>query len=176
MLYFIYCGYACLIYQVLASLHSAAFTLSQVKRHTVSAIDIPALPLPMLISYSCTECAMLLSHPITHSPAVRYLRLNTSVAETQLQSICHIVQYHCILLHYMPHISTLQVVYDVIFLVIMASILCGYLLRECGYGWQYFRCFLCLIQHALPTLLSQASCIIHRTSFYMFLGQPCGGI
>ncbi len=41
MLCFIYCGYAKLICRVLAPLHSAAFTLLQVKRHTVSAIDHP---------------------------------------------------------------------------------------------------------------------------------------
>jgi len=55
--------------------------------------------------------------------------------------------YSPVSLHYMPHISTFQVVYDVIFLVIMASTLCK-VLWDSGYGWQYFRCFLCLIQSA----------------------------
>jgi hypothetical protein len=41
MLCFIYCGFAYLICRVLASLHFASFTLLQVKRHTVSAIDHP---------------------------------------------------------------------------------------------------------------------------------------
>ena len=82
--------------------------------------------------------------------------------------------YSPVALRYMPHISTLQVVYDVIFLVIMSSTLWNKL-WDGGYGWQYFRCFLCLIQRT-----HSASChctLYHSPHLPLFvLGQPCRGI
>ena len=117
------------------------------------------------------------SHPHTvHSAHKRYLFPRPSVAVSQLQRISHIVQYHFIAFRYMPHISTLQVVYDVIFLVIMASIRCVVVLRMEGYGWQYFQCFLCLMQRVHCASSINTPCIIHSTSFYLFWWQPCGCI
>ena len=82
--------------------------------------------------------------------------------------------YSPVSLRYMPHISTLQVVYDVIFLDIMSSALC-----RCsgmaamagsisGASCAWYRV-------PIPPA-TYAPCIIHRTSFYLFWGQPCRGI
>lgn len=121
MLCFIYCGYAWLICRVLAPLHSTAFTLLQVKRHTVSTIDHPGSPtdnthiLHLHREYNYTISALYTLCRYKISPANRF---SGRVAVTAQKP------YSPVSLHYMPHISTLQVVYDVIFLVIMSSSLC----------------------------------------------------
>ena len=48
-------------------------------------------------------------------------------------------------------------------------------LLDGGYGWQYFRCFLCLIKHAHSA--SCMSTLYHSPHLLLFvLGQPCRGI
>jgi hypothetical protein len=72
----------------------------------------------------------------------------------------------------MSHISTLQVVYDAIFLVIM-SLLCLFSLQSGGYGWQYFHCFLYLCHVStsciLPTLHLHHACMSHLPQFILFV-------
>ena len=176
MLCFIYCGYAKLICRVLASLHSAAFTLSQVKRHTVSAIDHPGSATDKThIIQLYRVCLTFFPSKYTQSscPLSPANRFSGRVAVTEYKPYST-VPFHSITLYatYLHLAGSICV----IFLVIMAFILCIIVLRDGGYGWQYFRCFLCLVQHAHSTMLYQAPCIIHRTSFYLFLWQPCGCI
>ena len=73
MLCFIYCGYAWFICRVLASLHFAAFTLSQVKRHTVSAIDHPGTATDFTHSLLLHRVYSAPYPPNTHSTAAGYL-------------------------------------------------------------------------------------------------------
>jgi hypothetical protein len=121
MLSFIYCGYAKLICRVLASLHSASFTLLQVKRHTVSAIDHPGS--------ATDETHIVYLHSeyyYTISPQYSQFRYMIFPAKhfSGRDAVTEQKPYSPVSFHYMPHISTLQVVYDVIFLVIMSTALC----------------------------------------------------
>ena len=107
-----------------------------------------------------------------------YTQFSCTLSPTHLFSgrdaVTEYKPYSPVSLHYMPHISTLQVVYDVIFLVIMSSAMCK-VLQDGGYGWQYFRCFLCLIQSAHSA--SCMSTLYHSPHLLLFvLGQPCRGI
>ncbi|MBK7807045.1 MAG: hypothetical protein IPJ51_12170 [Saprospiraceae bacterium] len=58
---------------MLASLHSAAFTLSQVKRHTVSAIDHPGTATDLAHSLHLYRVYSAPHPPNTHSTAAVYL-------------------------------------------------------------------------------------------------------
>ncbi|MBK6785134.1 MAG: hypothetical protein IPG79_16290 [Saprospiraceae bacterium] len=62
------------ICRVLASLHSAAFTLSQVKRHTVSAIDHPGTATDSTHSLLLHRVYFTQYPPNTHSASAGYLR------------------------------------------------------------------------------------------------------
>ena len=97
----------------------------------------------------------------------------SSVAATHLQSWSHIAQYQC-----------LWHLYDT-YLHLAGSIWChipGHnvfcsvqSLWDSGYGWQYFRCFLCLIQRT--HFASCMSTLYHSPHLLLFvLGQPCRGI
>ena len=171
MLCFIYCGFAYLICRVLASLHFASFTLLQVKRHTVSAIDHPGSPTDDThIMYLHREYYHTIS---TQYTLFRYM-VFPAIHFSGRDAVTEQKPYSPVPLHYMPHISTLQVVYDVIFLVIMSSTL-WQKLWDGGYGWQYFRCFLCLIQSAHSA--GCLSTLYHSPHLLLFvLGQPCRGI
>ena len=142
----IYCGYAILICRVLASLHSAAFTLSQVKRHTVSAIDHPGTATDLAHSLQLHRVYLTPFHPIHTVQQQPISGQCASVAATHLQISSHTAQYQCLWHLYATYLH-LSGSICVIFLVLMSSTLCKVLL-DGGYGWQYFRCCLCLIQRA----------------------------
>ena len=171
MLRFFYCGYAKFICRVLALLHSASFTLLQVKRHTVSAIDHPGSPTDDThIMYLHREYYHTIS---TQYTLFRYM-VFPAIHFSGRDAVTEQKPYSPVPLHYMPHISTLQVVYDVIFLVIMSSALCMSSGMAAMAG--SISGASCAWYRVLTPQAAWAPCIIHRTSFYMFWGQPCRGI
>ncbi|MBK8670118.1 MAG: hypothetical protein IPN89_11925 [Saprospiraceae bacterium] len=131
--------------------------LSQVKRHTVAAIDHPGSATDKTHTMYLHRENKTPFPPDTHYTDTRYLRLNTSVAESHLQSSCHIVQYHFIILHYMPclHLAG-SICWHI--LVILHSALCK------SSGWQLwlaiFQCF--RAQYSMPSHKA-ISCILHHS-------------
>ena len=83
----------------------------------------------------------------------------------------------------MSHISTLQVVYDAIFLVIMSVTMFRYAYSLAAMAGSIFTAScICAITSTSCILAGTLhlhhvyACHIYRSSFYLFWGQPCGGI
>ncbi|MFZ1559706.1 MAG: hypothetical protein WAT37_07255 [Saprospiraceae bacterium] len=83
----------------------------------------------------------------------------------------------------MSHISTLQVVYDAIFLVIMYVTMFSYAYSLAAMAGSIFTAScICTITSTSCILAGTLHlhhvyvCHIYRSSFYLFLWQPCGCI